>query len=53
MPEFNIPVIAEIKSSLEEVKPLIETNDVISAASVKQINEITSRLDDAIVTRNP
>jgi hypothetical protein len=53
MPEFSIPVIAEIKSSLQEVKPLIETDDPISAASVKKINEITSRLDAAIVTRNP
>src|SRR5262250_2248951 len=27
MPEFNIPVIAEIKSSLVEVKPLIDVGD--------------------------
>ena len=53
MPEFNIPVIAEIKSSLQEVKPLIDTDDPISAASVKKINEITSSIDAAIVTRNP
>src|SRR6476661_3006391 len=52
MPEFNIPVITEIKSSLQEVKPLIETDEPISAASVKKINEITSGLDAAIVTRN-
>jgi hypothetical protein len=53
MPEFNLPVIAEIKSSLQEVKPLIETDAPISPASVKEINEITTRLDAAIVTRNP
>jgi hypothetical protein len=53
MPEFNIPVIAEIKTSLQEVKPLIETDAPISPASVKEINEITTRLDAAIVTRNP
>src|SRR6476469_7736485 len=53
MPEFNIPVIAEIKSSLQEVKPLIETDEPISAASVKKINEITTSIDAAIVTRNP
>jgi len=53
MPEFNIPVIAEIKSSLQEVKPLIETDNPISATSVKKINEITSSIGAAIVTRNP
>ena len=53
MPEFNVPVIAQIKSSLEEVKPLIETDDPIAPVSVKKINEITSRIDGAIVTRNP
>src|SRR6478736_4665700 len=51
MPEFNIPVIAEIKSSLQEVKPLIETDNPISATSVKKINEITSSIGAAIVTR--
>jgi hypothetical protein len=35
------------------VKPLIETNDPISPGSVKRINDITSRIDSAIVTRNP
>jgi hypothetical protein len=53
MPEFNVPVIAQIKGSLQEVKPLIETNDPISPGSVKRINDITSRIDSAIVTRNP
>jgi hypothetical protein len=52
MPEFNLPVIAQIRSSLVEVKPLIETEDPISAGSVKKINVITARLDSAIVTRN-
>lgn len=53
MPEFNVPVIAEIKTSLEEVEPLIETEKAISPGSVKKINEITSRIDHAIVTRRP
>jgi hypothetical protein len=53
MPEFDVPVIAQIKSSLQEVKPLIETSDPITPVSVKKINEITSRIDGAIVTRNP
>ena len=53
MPEFNLPVISQIKSSLQEVKPLIETDEPIPPGSVKRINEITSRLDGAIVTRNP
>ena len=51
MPEFNIPLLGQIRSSLVEVKPLIEVDKPISAASVKKINEITSRLDDRIVTR--
>lgn len=53
MPEFNVPVIGEIKSALVEVKPLIVTQDQISPKSVKRINEITTRLDGAIVTRTP
>ena len=53
MPEFNVPVIAQIKSSLQEVKPLIETDRPIPPVSVQKINEITSRIDGAIVTRNP
>ena len=52
MPEFDLPVIAQIKSSLVEVKPLIETEQPITAGSVKKINQITARLDGAIVTRN-
>jgi hypothetical protein len=52
MPEFDFPVIAQIKSSLVEVKPLIETEQPITAGSVKKINQITAHLDDAIVTRN-
>ena len=51
MPEFSIPLLGQIRSSLVEVKPLIEVDKPISAASVKKINEITSRLDERIVTR--
>jgi len=53
MPEFNLPVITQIKSSLTEVRPLIVTDEPIAPTSVKKINEITARLDSAIVTRNP
>jgi hypothetical protein len=34
------------------VKPLIETDKQIPATSVKKINEITAKLDTAIITRN-
>ena len=51
MPEFNIPLLAQIKSALVEVKPLIDVDKPISPASVKKINEITTRLDEGIVTR--
>jgi hypothetical protein len=53
MPEFNIPLLGQIRSSLVEVKPLLETEKPISPASVKKINQITSGLDQRIVTRNP
>ena len=52
MPEFDIPLLGQIQSSLVEVKPLINVEAPISAASVKKINQITSRLDEGIVTRS-
>ncbi|MBA3962903.1 MAG: hypothetical protein H0X40_13540 [Chthoniobacterales bacterium] len=51
MAEFHVPLLGQIRSSLVEVKPIIETDNPISAASVKKINQITSRLDEGIVTR--
>lgn len=51
MPEFNIPLLGQIRTSLVEVKPLVETDKPIAPASVKKINAITSRLDQQIVTR--
>src|SRR5450432_2811162 len=53
MPEFNLPLLGKIQSSLVAVKPLIDVDSPISAASVKKINEITTRLDEGIVTRTP
>jgi hypothetical protein len=50
MPEYNVPVVASIKGALGQVRPLID-GDTISAASVKKINDITTRLDGEIVTR--
>lgn len=51
MPEFNIPILGQIQSALVEVKPLIDVETPISPASVQKINEITTRLDVGIVTR--
>ena len=52
MPEFNLKLLQDIQTALGEVRPLIDVGETrISAASVKRINEITSRLDDAIVTK--
>ena len=53
MPEFKsqTPLIDEIQSALVEVKPLISTPKNISPEAVKKINEITTRLDTAIVTK--
>ncbi|HET9418252.1 MAG TPA: hypothetical protein VFO30_02845 [Chthoniobacterales bacterium] len=52
MPEFNLPIVREIQGALVQVKPLIDVGNArISPASVKKINEITTRLDKGIVTR--
>src|SRR3979411_3329522 len=52
MPEFNLKLLQDIHAALIEVRPLIDVGDArISAESVKKINEITTRLDYGIVTR--
>src|SRR5947209_5343331 len=52
MPEYSVPVVESIKRSLVEVRPLINTgNRPISPDAVRKINEITTRLDGEIVTR--
>jgi hypothetical protein len=53
MPEFDLAIIREIQGALVEVKPLIDVGTAhISPESVKKINEITTRLDNGIVTRD-
>src|SRR5436305_5981523 len=53
MPEFNLPLIRDIERSLGEVRPLVDVGSAhISADSVRKINEITTRLDNGIVTRD-
>jgi len=53
MPEFNMKLLQDIQAALGEVRPLIDVGDAsISAASVKRINEITVKLDEAIVTKS-
>ncbi|MFN2541730.1 MAG: hypothetical protein ABR514_06125 [Chthoniobacterales bacterium] len=52
MPEFDLPIVREIHSALVEVKPLVDTGkERISPNAVKKINEITTRIDYGIVTR--
>jgi phosphoglycolate phosphatase-like HAD superfamily hydrolase len=53
MPEFKsqTPLIDQIRGALTEVKPLISTSQKISPEAVRKINEITTRLDLAIVTK--
>ena len=52
MPEFNLPIVREIQDALGQVKPLIDVGNAhISPESVKKINDITTRLDNGIVTR--
>lgn len=53
MPEFNMQLLHDINGALVEVKPLIDVgNQKISPESVKKINEITTRLATAIVTKD-
>ena len=52
MPEFNLKLLQEIQTALAEVRPLIDVgDDRISPASVKRINEITTRIDAAIANK--
>jgi hypothetical protein len=53
MPEFKTQttLIDEIHGALAQVKPLIATPKTISPDAVRKINEITTRLDSAIVTK--
>ena len=52
MPEYNMKLLQDIQSALVEVRPLIDVGDGrISPSSVKRIYEITTRLDEAIVTK--
>ncbi len=51
MPEYKVPVVESIKGALGQVRPLIDDSKTISPDSVKRINEITTRLDGEIVTR--
>ena len=52
MPEYSVPVVENIKRALGEVRPLIDSGSKpISPEAVKKVNEITTRLDGEIVTR--
>ena len=52
MPQFNSKLLQDIQTALGEVRPLIEPgNGPISPDAVRKINEITARLDAAIVTK--
>lgn len=52
MPEFNMKLLQDIQTALKEVQPLIDVGTTpISADSVKRINEITRRLDEAITKK--
>ncbi len=52
MPEYRMKVIQDIQSALVEVHPLIDVGTgKMTAASVKRINEITTRLGTEITTK--
>ena len=53
MPEFNLKLLQDIQTALGEVKPLIDVGEAnITPEAVKRINEITTRIDEQIVTKN-
>jgi hypothetical protein len=51
MPQFNMQLLKDIHGALVEVKPLVDGPHTISPAAVRKINEITTRLDSAIVNK--
>ena len=51
MPEFNVPIIKDIQGALGEVRPLVDAPK-ISPESVRKINDITTKLDNGIVTKD-
>ena len=54
MPEFNLKLLQDIHAALIEVRPLIDVGDAhIPPGSVKKINDITTRLGDAITKKAP
>lgn len=55
MPEFveKAPIIRDIQTGLGQVKPLVDVGSAhISADSVRKINDITTKLDNGIVTKD-
>jgi Rieske Fe-S protein len=52
MPEYNSSIVREVQTALGQVKPMIDVGNArISADSVRKINEITTKLDVGIVTK--
>jgi hypothetical protein len=52
MPEYNMKLLQEIQTALVEVRPLVDVGNAgIPPKSVKRINEITTRLGEAIVRK--
>ena len=54
MPEkYNVGIVRDIQSALGEVRPMVSVTGgaKISPDSVKKINDITTRLDNGIVTK--
>src|ERR1041384_9785 len=52
MPEYNLPLIRDIQGALGQVRPLVDVGgNKISSDSVRKINDITTKLDNEIVTR--
>jgi hypothetical protein len=53
MPDkYNVEIVRQIHSGLGDVKPLLDVQGHISAEAVKKINEIATRLDHGIVTKD-
>jgi hypothetical protein len=53
MPDkYNVDIVRQIQSGLGDVKPLLDVQGHISVEAVKKINEIATRLDHGIVTKD-
>ena len=53
MPEkYDVEIVRQIQTGLSDVKPLLDVKGRISEDSVRRINEVATRLDHGIITKD-